>query len=85
MRNIDEIYFCPHKLECFFRITERDKKVFNFIYPFQTVCFRVNQTIFTVGFDCQDLVAKDYNSQASCFQRYFPEKKSYLGSEEALQ
>ena len=47
MRNIDKIYFCPHTLECFFRLKERDKKVFNFIYPFQTVYCRVDQTFFT--------------------------------------
>ena len=78
MRNIAEINFCPYTL-VFFRFTERDKKVFNFIYPFQTVYGRVNQTVFTVCFDCQDLVVKDYNSQASCFQRYFAKKRSYLG------
>ena len=76
MRNIDEIYFCLHTLECFFRLTERDKNVFNFIYPFQIVYCRVNQIVLTVCFDCQDLFVKDYNSQASCFQRYFLEKKS---------
>ena len=87
MRHIDEIYFCPHTLEFFFRFTRCDKEVFNFIYPFETVFCRVNQTVFTVCFDCQDLVVKDYNLQASCFQKFkniFP-KKSYLGLEEALQ
>ena len=69
----------------FLRLTERDKKVFNFIYPFQTVYCRVNQTVLTVCFDCQNLVVKDCNSQASCFQRYFPDKKSYLGLQEVLQ
>ena len=77
MRNIEEIYFCPHTLECFFRLTERDKEVFNYIYPFQVVYCRVNQTVLTVCFDCQELVVKDYNSQASCFQKYFPEKKLF--------
>ena len=38
-----------------------------------------------LGLGCQDLVAIDYNSEAACFQRYFREKKSYLGLEEALQ
>ena len=75
MRNIDNIHFCPHTLECFFRLTERDKKVFNFIYLFQTVYCRVNQLVLTICFSCQDLVVKDYNSQASCFQSYFLGKK----------
>ena len=78
MRNIDNIHFCPHTLECFFRLTERDKKVFNFIYLFQTVYCRVNQLVLTVCFSCQDLVVKDYNSQASCFQSYFLKKKKAI-------
>ena len=32
---------------------------------------------------CQNLIAKNRNSQVSCFQIYFPEKESYLDSEEA--
>ena len=35
MKNIDEIYFCPHTLEFFFRRAEREKKTFNLIYPLE--------------------------------------------------
>ena len=31
--------------------------------------------MFTVCHSCQKLVVKDHNSQVTCFQRYFPEKK----------
>ena len=56
MKNIDEIYFCYYTLGFLLRLTERDKKTFNFIYPFKSVYCRVNQTVFTVCCDCQDLV-----------------------------
>ena len=85
MKNIDEIDFCPHTVELFFRLTERDKKTFNFIYPFRSVYCRVNQTVLTVYCDCQDLDVENCNSQVSCFQRYFPKKGSYLGLEEFNQ
>lgn len=56
IKNNDEIYFCPRTLEFSLRLRERGKKTFNFIYPFRSVYYSVNQTVFTICYNCQDLV-----------------------------
>ena len=72
MINIDEIYFCPHTLEFF--LNEQNKKNC-FVYAFESVYSKINRTILSCCFKCQDLIVSKYNSQVSCFQRYFPEKE----------
>ena len=56
IKNNDEIYFCPRTLEFSLRLRERGKKTFNFIYPFRSAYYSVNQTVFTICYNCQDLV-----------------------------
>lgn len=63
MKNIEKYY--PYTLEFLLRLTERDKKTFDFIYPFKSAYCRVNQTVLTACCDCQDLVVENFNSQAS--------------------
>ena len=72
MTSIEGIHFCPHTLEFFKGLQSTIKKI---IYPFQSVYCSVNKSVFTVSHRCQNLVVKDHNSQATCFQRYPPPKK----------
>ena len=71
MRNIDEIYFCPHTLGFFSNFTEHDK---NFFAP---LIFLKLFTLELTGlcFLGQDLIVNKHNLLVSCFETYFPEKE----------
>ena len=73
MRNIDEIYFCPHTLKFFLNLTEHDKNNC-FVYYFKSIHSRLNRTVLSCCFEFQNLIATKRILQVSCFQRYFPEK-----------
>ena len=68
MKNIDEIYFCPHTLDFFSNFTEHDKTIFFFVYSFKSIYSRVNRTVLSYCFECQNLIVNKHNPSVSCFQ-----------------
>ena len=74
MRNIDEIYFCPHTLEFFLNLTKRDKKNFALLILLKVFTLELTGPCFLVVFSVKILLSTNIIRRCHVFKDIFQKK-----------